>query len=107
MNLRSVVMGGMVLSLGLVVGGCAATKPADPKAELIRDAIQMGFHKKTLQGVVNWCHGYIPMGSHLEREECMTEERMATFLKEQQSARDSLGRPGVCGAAGGACSGGG
>jgi hypothetical protein len=88
-----------------MLNGCATSSTADPHAALIRDAIQMGFHKKTIDGVVNWCHGYVPMGSHLEREECMTEDRMAAFLKEQQFNRDNLSKPGAC-TSGGNCSGG-
>jgi len=106
MKFSGMMVAGLVL-VGGALGGCATSRPVDPHAALIRDAIQMGFHKKTIKGEVNWCHGYTPMGSHLEREECMTEERMAAFLKQQQENRDSLSRPSSCASGSGACGGGG
>lgn len=93
------------IGISVIVLGCAAQAPIDPHAALIRSAIQMGFHQRKIDGGVSWCHSIVPMGSLLAREECMTEERLSQFLRQQEDNRDTLSRPTQCGS-GGYCSGG-
>lgn len=68
----------------------AAQKPADPDAQLIRDARNAGFKPKSMHGTLMFCRTAIELGSNFPVRTCYNEDQVRIKIHEYQTERNQL-----------------
>lgn len=67
-----------------------AQKPADPDAQLIKDARNAGFKPKTVHGALMFCRTAIELGSNFPVRTCYDEDQVRIKIHEYQTERNQL-----------------
>ena|SRR5579883_1243270 len=68
----------------------SAKKPADPDAQLIKDARNAGFKPEMIRGTQMFCRTAVELGSHFPVRTCYDEDQVKIKIHEYQTERNQL-----------------
>jgi hypothetical protein len=64
---------------------------------LLNIARDQGYKPTASEGNTVWCRRFTPIGSRLEKTECLSEDQVVQVIRNEQEARDYMKRPAACG----------
>jgi hypothetical protein len=64
---------------------------------MLHVALSQGFTPTKSNGKSLWCRRFTPIGSRIEKTECLSEDEVIAVIRNEQESRDYMKRAPACG----------